>query len=254
MRIDPTKLTPGEDLLWRHGITAPEHIKLDAIAEAEGAEVRYRPLGGCEARLVVLGDRGIISVKSDGANPGRQRFSLAHELAHWMRDRRAGGLLCASDDISPSNIEARSIESEANAYASQLVLPDYLVAQRAPSIAITLDGAQILAREFRSSLTSAAIKLVRHATLPACVVCHRQNATAWFYKGRAWPSGVWIAQELHYDSPAFSLLYGDAGGRTPPHKEPATRWVSGTSFVSREVRCQSMKVPDGTVLTVLDFQ
>ena len=255
MRINPAAFSPGEVLLWRHGVVEPDHIDLDAIAAAEGVAVRYRPLSGCEARLVVVDDRGIISVRHDAANIGRQRFSLAHELAHWMRDRHSGGALCSSDDISPSDLGARSKETEANAYASQLVLPDYLVAPRATALAPTLDAAQTLAKTFKSSMTAAAIKLVRHVPVPAWVVCHRPNRAGWFIRGRAAPPDLFvITAELHHDSPAFALLYGNQGGRTPIHLEPASRWLSGPVTRGKDVQCQSMRLPEGSVLTILSLK
>jgi len=255
MRIDPTAFSPGEALLWRHGIVEPEHIDLDAIAAEEGVAVRYRPLSGCEARLVVVDDRGIISVKSNPSNIGRQRFSLAHELAHWMRDRHSGGTLCSSDDISPSNMGARSKETEANAYASQLVLPDYLVAPRVSALAPILDAAQTLAKTFKSSVTAAAIKLVRHVPMPAWVVCHRPNRPGWFIRGGTAPDDVFVVTtELHHESPAFDLLYGNQVGRTRIHQEPASRWLSGAVTRGKDVQCQSMKLPEGSVLTMLSLK
>lgn len=255
MKIDPSAFSPGEALLWRHGIVEPEHIDLDALAAALGVEVRYRSMTGCEARLVVVGERGVISVRSNAANIGRQRFSLAHEIAHWMRDRHTGGVLCSSDDISASDVGARSKETEANAYASQVVLPDFMVTPLASTMAPTLDAAQALARTFKSSLTAAALKLVRHVSVPAWVVCHRPNAKGWFKPGGGAPSDMFVlTDELHHDSPAFALLYGQEGGRTAPHAEPASRWLSGPAVRGKDVRCQSMKIPDGTVLTVLSMK
>ena len=217
MRIDSSSLSSGEALLWKHGLIEPEHIDLEGLAAAEGAEVRYRPLSGCEARLVVVENRGIISVRNHATNTGRQRFSLAHELAHWMHDRHAGGVLCSSDDISASEVGSRSKETEANAYASQLVLPDFQIRPRARALAPTLDAAQGLARTFRSSLTAAAIKLVRHVSVPAWVVCHRANAKGWFVRGGAAPADAFVlTDELHHDSPAFALLYGPEGGAHGP--------------------------------------
>jgi len=251
MRIDTAALSPGEQLLWRHGVVEPEHIDLDELAAAHGVEVRYRQLDGCAARLVVLGDRGIISVKQDIRNPGRQRFSLAHELAHWMCDRKAGGRMCVADDISPRNTEAMGREAEANSYASQLVLPDYLAAPRAKAIPFTLDGAQDLAKTFRSSLTAAALKLLRHSEHPTALVCHSADGSYWFRKSRTFPSDAFICSELHHDSQGFTLLYGAEGGRTRPHAEPATRWMSSSGTRGKELRCQSMKMPNGSVLSTL---
>lgn len=253
MRIDTSALSAGELLLWRSGVIVPDDIDLDELAAVEGVEVRYRALDGCEARLVVQGDRGIISVKQDRKSLGRQRFSLAHELAHWMCDRGLGGRLCAADDISPSNTEARSRESEANVYASQLVLPDYLAAPLSKALPFTLDGAQELAKAFRSSLTAAALKLVRHSERPTALVCHKPTGSFWFRKSKSFPLDAFIARELHHDSPAFALMYGTEGGRTKPHSEPASRWIPGYNKAGKDARCQSMKMPNGSVLSALEL-
>ncbi len=92
MSVDLSRLSSAERLLWGYGVTDSSHIDLDAIANDNGAEVKYRPLGGCEARLVARGESAIISVNS-ASNDGRQRFSLAHELAHWICDRKTGSFL-----------------------------------------------------------------------------------------------------------------------------------------------------------------
>ena len=47
-------LTQAERLLQELGVTEPGEIDLEAIAYHVNARVRYRPLDGCEARIVVL--------------------------------------------------------------------------------------------------------------------------------------------------------------------------------------------------------
>ena len=156
MNIDRRQLSPAEQLLWGYGVTDPSHIDLVAIANDKGAEVKFRPLGGCEARLVARGDSAIISVSSTSSQ-GRQRFSLAHELAHWICDRDRGVFLCAKEDIGPQNSEAKSVEGHANNYASQLILPTYLVDPWLKGRRANLDVANQLSKEFSCSLTAAAI-------------------------------------------------------------------------------------------------
>ena len=52
-----TALTAPERLLQDLGVTDPDDIDLEAIAWTMGAEVRYRPLDGCEARILGRDDR-----------------------------------------------------------------------------------------------------------------------------------------------------------------------------------------------------
>lgn len=249
-RIDPDRLSSAERLLWSYGIVEPKQIDLDALAFDQGAFVRYRKLDGCEARLLAHGSGAIISVNVQ-SRKGRQRFSLAHELAHWIRDRKHGSFLCAKEDIGPQNAEAKSVEANANAYASQLILPDYLVLPRIERKPVSLDSAETIRKEFNASLTAAAIKLVKKATMPSCVVCHSQAKREWFVPNASFPSGLYVAKEMHVDSEGFSLLYGANGGMTRARREPASRWFSGSGAFRMLALAQSVKLPDQTVLSVV---
>lgn len=250
MDIDLQRLSSAERLLWGYGVTDPSHIDLDAIANDHGAEVKYRPLEGCEARLVVRGDCAIISLNVNG-NDGRQRFSLAHELAHWICDRKTGSFLCAKEDIGPQNAEAKSLEAHANGYASQLVLPTYLVEPWMQVRKVSLDVASELAKDFNASLTAAAIKLVKRTNVPACITCHNQTRLVWHQRGPAFPTDFYVVSELHQDTDAFRIAFGGASGMTRPKRESANHWVSGRDAYRLEVTTQSVKLPDATVLTII---
>lgn len=153
INVDLTQLSPAERLLWGYGVTDPSHIDLEGIACDQNAQVIYRPLHGCEARLATFGDQAVISVNCS-SQEGRQRFSLAHELAHWICDRHSGSFLCAQEDIGPQNAEARTTEAQANGYASQLILPTYLVDPWLENKDASLGVASALAIDFRTSVTA----------------------------------------------------------------------------------------------------
>lgn len=252
MVIDPQQMSPAERLLWTYGVTDSTHIDLDAIANDNGAEVKYRPLGGCEARLVARGDSAIISVSSN-SNDGRQRFSLAHELAHWICDRKTGSFLCAKEDIGPQNAEAKSVEAHANGYASQLILPTYLVDPWQQGRKTTLEVASQLGKEFNASLTAAAIKLIKRATGPVCLACHSQSRLAWHQRSRSFPFEFYVLSELHHDTDAFGMAFGGGSGMTRPKTESANRWLSGRDAYRLDVTTQSVKLPDSTVLTMISL-
>ena len=248
----PTTRTAAEQLLWSYGVTHASHIDLEAIARDQGAEVRYRSLGGCAARLVAQGDRAVISVDTGGYR-GRQRFSLAHELAHWIWDRNRGSFLCADDDIGPQNAQAKSIEAQANGHASQLVLPSYLVDPWLQDKKLTLDSAGQLSSDFGVSLTAAAIKMIKRAPSGACLVCYRQSGFAWCQRSRTFAMEYFIHREAHQDTDAFRMLFGAMNGLSRPKREPANRWLSGHDARRRDITSQSVKLPDGSVLSMLSL-
>lgn len=252
MMIDVQELTPPEHLLWSYGVTKPAHIDLEAIARDRQAVVKYRPLNGCEARLVAGRNAAIISVNSQNRSLGRKRFSLAHELAHWLCDRHTGSFLCAKSDIGPQNAEARSVEAHANGYASQLVLPSFLVDPWVDDRAPSMDLASALATEFSASKTAATIKLVKRSAHAAAVLCHFQGRLIWHQRSLCFPAEYWVQSELHHDTDAFALTFGPVNAtNTRPRRESASRWLRGSAVDQVELATQSRKLWDQTVLTLV---
>src|SRR5258708_26691966 len=76
-----------EVLLTTLGVKQPKDIDVEVIAQYCGATVVYEPLTACEARVLGLGDRAIITVNINSIEE-RRRFSAAHQLAHWVYARR----------------------------------------------------------------------------------------------------------------------------------------------------------------------
>jgi hypothetical protein len=86
-----------ERLLKSLGIDRREDIDLEAVDWSLGAKVKYRPLKSCEARICGYENKAIISV-DDRKMPQRQRFSVAHEIGHWIYHREQL-LICRASDI-----------------------------------------------------------------------------------------------------------------------------------------------------------
>lgn len=253
MTIDSKHLTPAEKLLWSYGITEPAHIDLEAIALDHQATVQRRLLTGCEGRLVANRHKAVISVNS-ASSPGRQRFSLAHELAHWIHDRQVGSFLCASDDIGPQNAEAKSVESRANDFASQLIMPDYLVLPWINGKSVNLKTANELAQAFSTSLTAAAIKLAKRTRVPACITCHGRTTRHWKMTNNSFPPDIYIRKELHHDTDAFNLIFGGMSKMSLSKQEPADRWLTGSGIFKMIVETQSVLLQDDAVLTMIHLK
>lgn len=227
---------------------------MDAIALDLGIEIRRRKLDGADARLVAVDDGGVITVNT-ATSPVRQRFSIGHEIGHWLRDRNGDGLMaCSKEDVSPGNQSARTVEAEANRFSSDLLLPPYLVVplmlKREPSIDLVND----IAKAFDTSLPATAIRIARHAPGPAAVVVHGQRKREWLFRNFAWPDDVLVTNEVHHDSPALDLLYtGAYGAKTRDMKEPAHRWIYGGNTRGLEVKVQSVKRYGNQILSLVRF-
>jgi len=178
------------NLLEALGIREPEDLDIEAIAEDRGATIRYRPLEGCEARLVGYRDRAVITVNSSSSRE-RQRFSAGHELGHWMRDRGQIAFQCEDRHFTREWSE-NNPETRANRFASDLLLPRFMFRPRARDLPITFAAVQELAAQFQMSLTATAIRLVEHGWLPCMLVCNTDEGRSWFVassdvEGKLWP-------------------------------------------------------------------
>lgn len=252
-KSDGNPLSKAEVILQSFGIDHPSQIDIEAIAFEMKAMVRYRKLNGSEARIVGDGTSAIITVSDEGQRP-RQRFSIAHEIGHWVEKHGRGGFVCAKEDISPQNDRDRGAEAEANAFASQLILPSYLFVPMSAKLPVSLDTAEKLGKEFQASLTATTIKLVNTTNKAAVVVCHSQDKREWFFASRQHPSGFWISTEVNPDTEAFELLYApDVNGKTKILQESASRWFSSRDAQNMKVRSQSVKIAAGVVLSLVEL-
>ena len=244
------RLTVAETVLRDLGITEPEEIDVEAIAWHLGAKVRYRPLESCEARLLGRDDKAIISV-DDRKDPRRQRFSIGHELGHW-RHHRGRCLICRTEEIGNPRRLATDPERVADAYASDLLLPRYILEpllRKVPKL--TLTAMREMAGRFDASLTATLIKVVEADRYPIMIVCHGVDGRKWFKRSDT--IGRWFPRdELDDESSAFSLLYGPGPDeQRAPMKVGADAWFDRRGVEEFEVLEQSYRLPGKEVLTVV---
>src|SRR6516164_11685753 len=155
-----TALTPAERILLSLGITSPREIDLEAIAWSRGAVVNFRPLEKCEATIVGSQTRAVITVNNRSISE-RQRFSIAHELGHWHH-HRGRVLFCGQKDVGNPANDANNPEQQADRFASDLILPNYLLGPRiSKARRLTLALVRELREEFQASLTATLLKLVK---------------------------------------------------------------------------------------------
>lgn len=235
-------------LLHELGITGPEEIDVEAIAQYCGATVLYQPLSGCDARIVGYEDRAIIRVESS-ARRSRQRFSAAHELGHWMRDRRKIAFACEELDFA---IEWASDNPErrANEFAADLLLPQEFFEPSAKDREITFTTAYDLAKDFQTSLTATAIRLVTLGSFPAVITCYGRHGRRWFRRSEDVPSAFWPRDDPGKETIAHTLLSGSAWTEGPTEVY-ASEWFDLEDAHRYGIVENSVKITSDLVLSLL---
>jgi len=241
-------LSPAERLLQELGVTEPSEIDLEAIAFHVNAQVRYRKLDGCEARIIGSDRKAIITVNATSALP-RKRFSIAHELGHWHH-HRGKCLACRLDEYKPR--DALSPERSADSYAADLLMPHYIFRPLSRQLGkMTFKLATALADIFSTSRTASAIRLVESDCSPAILICHGPSGRKWFTRAPSVPH-KWFPQiNLDADSYAFGIQFGRTPDDSIPRKIGADAWFDRWDAERFEVHEQTIRTSSTETLTLV---
>ena len=245
------RLTGAEDLLKDLGVTAAGDIDIEAIAYHVGAFIKYRPLDGCEGRIIGADDHAVITVNSRAIST-RRRFTAAHELGHWSYYRGQSSI-CRSDDIGNPRKGPMDPEHVADGYAADLLMPHYLFAPMADQIGkTTFRAVEELRREFKTSITATAIRLVEYGPEPAMLVCHTVKGRWWFCRPRHIPEKWFPQEQLDAESYAMDVLHGK-DERSRRVLIGADAWFDRWDAQKYGLYEETCRTTDNEILTLLVF-
>jgi hypothetical protein len=213
----------ASEIIDRFGITSPEHIRLEDISYLLGAQTIVGPLIGAAASLVRWGRCATIRVCDNEEYEPRKRFSIAHELGHFILGHGYSiPLVCSASDMLNNQ---PGQEAEANHFAAELLLPKKLFKDRCDVKEVTFAPVQKLAEEFATSRTATAIRFVRFCPKPCAFIFTWQSKILWFYKSEAWWPFIRKEQDLDNGSMAYNFFHGKELPNEP-------REVNGKAWVS----------------------
>lgn len=142
-------------------------------------------------------------------NSGRKNFTLAHELGHYLLHRkdRPEGLKCVPRDMLEWDSEYAKMESEANTFASFLLMPLDDFRKQIESQDVTMDLMTYLADRYGVSLSAAILKWLQICEKRAMVVFAKEGYIDWAWSSpRLLKSGVFYrARQEVIELPAQSL-------------------------------------------------
>ena len=169
-------------LLDEFGIDDIQDVDIRDLVYAKGIIYREAPLENYDGRIV-YGQRGkaLITVNSKLTYEPRKRFTIAHELGHYVLGHNRKTVV-HDNEASMEFYKSGSPETEANQFAAELLIPtsvflDYIEGEKfSPKLM------HDLAREFKTSVTSIVYKYLDNGPHPIVVFYSYNNKIRYWKK------------------------------------------------------------------------
>jgi Zn-dependent peptidase ImmA (M78 family) len=154
----------------------------------------------CFGALVRAGNHFFIMVSSACFTAGHRRFTIAHELGHFHLDGHIDALVPGQAPALSfgANFTNRKdpFEVEADAFASELLMPTALAKAVIDGQAPGLGAVRALANTFIVSMSAAAVRLATLSGEPVAVLLSRDRVLEWVSFAPAFDGHGWARQRV----------------------------------------------------------
>lgn len=209
-------------------------VPVDEVALDVGRSLRWAdPIVEVTAANVPKFEGGLFHIKERGGwallfnnqlgSPGRVRFTKAHELGHYMLHRlQQEAFECSQADMVQWGPEQKALESQADEFASNLLMPMKQFRACLSGRAIDFDMLSEASTKFGVSLTATCLRWIRSTEESAVLVLSRDGFMDWSVSSdKARANGAFIKtrgrvielpiQSVAADSSASSCRLGRLG-------------------------------------------
>lgn len=221
-------------------IAEPTEIDVELIAAHMGAYVVYRSLESAEGHLLRTDDTALIVVDGEAKRTFKWRFVIAHELGHFVNHPELNQMqLCSARDLDRWYRQSGH-EAEANHFASELLMPEPMMAPLCDRNEPTLFDVRELADAFATSLSATAIRFVQLCPEPCCVVLSRRRQVVW-----AFPNGDFrlrVSRAQHIPDTYAAELCDGRPVEDKPHPIDAEAWTDDERFMRQRIVEHSLRL------------
>ncbi len=215
----------ARSVLEKFYVSSAVDIDVESIAWHQGRlRIKVGGLTSSEGRLVATQQGGVIRVASK-RNLGRYRFTVAHELGHYLLHPRD----LHDKDIKKADLTVwndASEEADANVFAAEFLMPKVLFEPHCrgePSIA----KLQQIADDFRTSLTATAFQYYEYTREPVAIILSDGWTMKQFLPFRDEDSPRIRFGEVSPDSAAGERLAEHDRDSRRMVRVPASAWLEG---------------------------
>jgi Zn-dependent peptidase ImmA (M78 family) len=165
--MDIKTITPKTSALLKSLGEVSLPIKIEEIARLKGLKVMPYPLGDDISGLLSIENGNGTIGYNENESKVRRRFTIAHELGHYILHKDKSDLFVDKQFIyrskdSGNTVVNQKMEHEANLFASVILMPPDLLRKEVEKVQIDLGSGQAineLAKIFEVSPTAMSVRL-----------------------------------------------------------------------------------------------
>lgn len=211
---------------WYEDLSEIDVVVLAWEASDNTLELEFDGLDSAsQGRIVVGPTGGVIRIKPN-LSRRRQRFVLAHELGHYVLHReRSTGFIDSSKTLA--EFSDNHIETEANWFASELLLPGDLFQHHIRDAKPIMGNVRQWSDQFDVPRLSTLMQFITYSPECCAIVYSYQGQPQWFRKSKLWERShfyIKMNDELPKGSHSRGVFYGKeyAGA---PQRITAGAWL-----------------------------
>jgi hypothetical protein len=208
----------AETLIEELNIQKVEEIDVTLISYYLGIDVCKKKIDGSAARLTCLGKSAIISVSNAEKYEPRIRFSIAHEIGHFLlhQDRKFV-FSCSAQDMLEWNKYDKEVE--ANTFSANLLIPALLFLPYIRGKFPSLNLIRNISNDFSSSYTASILRYFESTKEPCAIICSCDGRILWSKRNKDFPyyliGNGSLLEEHSYAADAFSKRISALEGEVP---------------------------------------
>jgi Zn-dependent peptidase ImmA (M78 family) len=227
---------------------------LEVVCQQIGLRLKEVESNGFDGALVcsIGHQKGIIAIRRSIRENSRKRFTIAHEIGHFVIPyHRYLGNVCSPQVVDRFGDLLKIPEREANEFAAELLLPGSLLRARFELSSPALSQIGRVAQEFETSLTATTRRFLDLTDMPCFIVWSEENSIVWHQRNRSFPFHLSNQEHLTIHSKAGQLF---AGKRIAPGPSavPLSSWFQSEAETGHELIEDSILLPNySAVLSLL---
>lgn len=186
-------------------------VDLVDVARHLGLTISYCDVSGFDGALVCSKQHhlGTVLVKKSIRELGRRKFTIAHEIAHYVLPHHGeNGSVCADADVENWDGNLPEPEQEANTFAGELLMPQNLVDAAISRERPSFEAIRRLSNSFETSLTASGYRAMQLTPFRAAIVWSSDNTIRWFKASDEFEAFVSVRERVAQGTYAYDCFEG----------------------------------------------